>query len=525
MGRTGTLWAYEATGVVPDAITVAKALAGGLPAGALITGERLGGVLAPGDHGSTFAGGPVVAAAAHAALDVLDDPALLERVRELGTLLAESLRELPGVLDVRGRGLMVAADVDRSAPEVVRRALREQRLVINATGPQTLRFLPPLVLERAHVEDALGAARAAARRLARLGQRAAALPVGAGGACVYVNGGIEVEELAARKTSHRRRVVERRATFCVDSDVKRRTAAAGRDECDVLRTIARAARKPRRAHTPGTLSMRSLTNRGRHATAEHGVQPAAYAAAAAPPLVCGAHDRPAARSRHRSPPHRRPVGDARRLLSRAARGGRARAAALLRRPRHERDAQVDPGRVRGRGRRAHRQPRPARGGLRGRQGQGDAARRARLPRGRRARGVRARVRPAGDQGERRLRRRLPALHRARAPADRQAGGRVRAQDRLRHDRSRLHRQGQRPGADRGHGGDARAGAEGDRPGALVGDGARRGDRVRAQARDPGQGRDRERARTRSTTTSGAARPRASGSRTSRTRPTTTSSSS
>ena len=120
MGRTGTLWAYEATGVVPDAITVAKALGGGLPIGALITGERLADVLAPGDHGSTFAGGPVVAAAAHAALDVLDDPALLARVRELGERLQESLRELPGVLAVRGRGLMVAAEIDRSAPDVVR---------------------------------------------------------------------------------------------------------------------------------------------------------------------------------------------------------------------------------------------------------------------------------------------------------------------------------------------------------------------------------------------------------------------
>ena len=155
MGRTGTLWAYEATGVVPDAITVAKALGGGLPIGALITGERLADVLAPGDHGSTFAGGPVIAAAAHAALDVLDDPALLERVRELGARLTESLRELPGVVAVRGRGLMVAADVDRSAPDVVGRALREQRLVINATGPQTLRFLPPLVIGAAEVDDAV----------------------------------------------------------------------------------------------------------------------------------------------------------------------------------------------------------------------------------------------------------------------------------------------------------------------------------------------------------------------------------
>jgi acetylornithine/N-succinyldiaminopimelate aminotransferase len=155
MGRTGTLWAYEATGVRPDAITIAKALAGGLPAGALVTGERLADVLAPGDHGSTFAGGPVVAAAAHAALDVLADPALLARVGRLGMRLQESLRDLPGVVDVRGRGLMVAADVDRSAPDVVRRALLEQRLVINATGPQTLRFLPPLVIDESHVDDAL----------------------------------------------------------------------------------------------------------------------------------------------------------------------------------------------------------------------------------------------------------------------------------------------------------------------------------------------------------------------------------
>jgi acetylornithine/succinyldiaminopimelate/putrescine aminotransferase len=140
---------------VPDAITIAKALGGGLPAGALITGERLSDVLAPGDHGSTFAGGPVVAAAAHAALDIVGDPALLARVRELGDRLQESLRELPAVIAVRGRGLMVAADIDRSAPDVVRRALLEQHLVINATGPQTLRFLPPLIVDEAQVDDAV----------------------------------------------------------------------------------------------------------------------------------------------------------------------------------------------------------------------------------------------------------------------------------------------------------------------------------------------------------------------------------
>ncbi len=134
MGRTGTLWAYEQTGVKPDAMTVAKALGGGLPIGALITGERLADVLVAGDHGSTFAGGPVIASAALAALEVTDDPALLERVRELGQRLAGGLEALPHVSAVRGRGLMLACELDVPAPAVVRRALLEQRLVLNATG-------------------------------------------------------------------------------------------------------------------------------------------------------------------------------------------------------------------------------------------------------------------------------------------------------------------------------------------------------------------------------------------------------
>jgi acetylornithine/N-succinyldiaminopimelate aminotransferase len=152
MGRTGTLWAYEQTPVRPDAITVAKALGGGLPVGALVTGERLADILQPGDHGSTFAGGPLVAAAALAALELTADPALLGRVRELGDRLAARLEELPHVLAVRGRGLMLACELDVPAPGVARRALVEQRLVVNATGPTTLRLLPPLTIG----EDELG---------------------------------------------------------------------------------------------------------------------------------------------------------------------------------------------------------------------------------------------------------------------------------------------------------------------------------------------------------------------------------
>ena len=155
MGRTGTLWAYEQSGVVPDAMTVAKSLGGGVPIGALVIGPRLADVFAPGDHGSTFAGGPLACAAANAAFDVLDDEALLARVREHGERLAEGLRELPRVAAVRGVGLMVAADIEGDAPDVARRALLDERLVINATGPRTLRFLPPLVVDAPQIDDAL----------------------------------------------------------------------------------------------------------------------------------------------------------------------------------------------------------------------------------------------------------------------------------------------------------------------------------------------------------------------------------
>jgi acetylornithine/N-succinyldiaminopimelate aminotransferase len=156
LGRTGWLWAYQRHGVVPDALTTAKALGGGLPIGALVTGPRLADALQAGDHGSTFAGSPLAAAAALAVLDVIDDERLLARVRELGERLLHGLAELPRVASVRGAGLMVAADVDGDAPDIARRALLEERLVVNATGPVTLRMLPPLTVGEADVDEALG---------------------------------------------------------------------------------------------------------------------------------------------------------------------------------------------------------------------------------------------------------------------------------------------------------------------------------------------------------------------------------
>jgi acetylornithine/N-succinyldiaminopimelate aminotransferase len=157
MGRTGTLWAYQELGVVPDALTSAKALGGGLPIGALITGPRLADALKPGDHGSTFGGGPVIAAAALASLAICSDPELLARVRKAGERLALALAALPYVVSVRGRGLMQAFDVADGidAPGLARRALLEQRLVVNATGPGTIRLEPPLIVTDEEVDEAV----------------------------------------------------------------------------------------------------------------------------------------------------------------------------------------------------------------------------------------------------------------------------------------------------------------------------------------------------------------------------------
>ena len=155
MGRTGTLWAYEQLPVTPDVMTAAKALGGGLPVGACVTAPDYGEVLTLGDHGSTFAGAPVTAAAALAALDVIDDPGLLASVRAQGERFVTGLTGLGGVAEVRGRGLMLAAGLEREvAADVSARAL-EGGLVINVPAPDTLRFLPPLTIGEAEVDEAL----------------------------------------------------------------------------------------------------------------------------------------------------------------------------------------------------------------------------------------------------------------------------------------------------------------------------------------------------------------------------------
>ena len=155
MGRTGSLWAYEQLPARPDVITSAKALGGGLPVGACVTGEATADVLEIGDHGSTFAGGPLIAAAALAAFEVIDDPALLRRVRDLGGRLCDGLEGIDGIGEVRGRGLMVGARLESgAAKQVASRALAEG-LIVNPIGDETLRFLPPLIIGEAEVDEAL----------------------------------------------------------------------------------------------------------------------------------------------------------------------------------------------------------------------------------------------------------------------------------------------------------------------------------------------------------------------------------
>jgi len=156
IGRTGSLWSYEQTPVRPDVLTSAKALGGGMPIGACITTPEAGEVLEPGDHGSTFAAGPLASVAALAVLDIVDQPALLRRVRELGAGLREDLLALDGVSEVRGRGLMfgvgLAEGIDAAA---VGADLLDRGLVVNVPGPSTLRLLPPLTVDPDQLSQAV----------------------------------------------------------------------------------------------------------------------------------------------------------------------------------------------------------------------------------------------------------------------------------------------------------------------------------------------------------------------------------
>ena len=158
LGRTGKLFAYEHAGIVPDVMTLAKPIAGGLPMGAILTTAAAAAPMQPGDHGTTFGGGPFVASVASYVVDRLSDPTLLAHVTEAGGWLGDALRGIAQrtgrVRAVRGMGFMWGMDVHEPAGGVVARARDEGLLVVTA-GEYTLRLLPPLVATRAELARGL----------------------------------------------------------------------------------------------------------------------------------------------------------------------------------------------------------------------------------------------------------------------------------------------------------------------------------------------------------------------------------
>jgi acetylornithine/N-succinyldiaminopimelate aminotransferase len=154
LGRTGRWFAHQHHGIVPDVMTVAKALAGGVPIGACLAGPRAD-VLEPGDHGSTFGGNPLACSVALMVLDTIEREGLVGHAAEMGDLLRSSLQELDGVRLVRGRGLMQAAVFERPVARAFQAACLEQGVIVNAVDDQTVRLVPPLVIGADDIERAV----------------------------------------------------------------------------------------------------------------------------------------------------------------------------------------------------------------------------------------------------------------------------------------------------------------------------------------------------------------------------------
>lgn len=156
VGRTGTFWAYESYGILPDLLCAAKPLAAGLPIGAVLTTERVAQVIHAGDHGTTFAGGPFVSAVADVVVRRISQPAFLRHVQETGAYFKERLEEInsPHIKEVRGRGLMLGVQLDIPAAPIIQAGYRHGLLLLNA-GPDVLRLVPPLVITPAEVDIAV----------------------------------------------------------------------------------------------------------------------------------------------------------------------------------------------------------------------------------------------------------------------------------------------------------------------------------------------------------------------------------
>jgi acetylornithine/N-succinyldiaminopimelate aminotransferase len=158
LARTGRLFAYQLLGVEPDIITLAKALGGGAPIGAMMAKQRVASVFQPGDHASTFGGNPLVAAAGVAVMNTLIGENIPQRAEELGTYFKEKLQNLqlqyPQLKQIRGKGLMIGVEVEEQGPEIVQRCFNKG-LLMNCTAGTVLRFLPPLIIGREEIDQAV----------------------------------------------------------------------------------------------------------------------------------------------------------------------------------------------------------------------------------------------------------------------------------------------------------------------------------------------------------------------------------
>lgn len=153
IGRTGTLWSSDPSGVTPDVQTLAKALGGGMPIGAVLTTNRVADHIHPGDHGSTYAGSPFITSVASYVFNRISQPSFLDHVREVGGYLKERLQEInsPLVKEVRGRGLMIGMEMDVEVGGIVEQGYQYGLMLVNA-GTHVVRFVPPLILEKQHVD-------------------------------------------------------------------------------------------------------------------------------------------------------------------------------------------------------------------------------------------------------------------------------------------------------------------------------------------------------------------------------------
>jgi acetylornithine aminotransferase len=157
VARTGCWFGFQAESepVRPDIVTLAKGLGGGFPIGACIGLGAAASLLTPGQHGTTFGGNPVACATALAVLDVIESDDLLESVSRVGAELSGRLRRLEGVRSVRGRGLLLAAELEPGTARQAVTAALEGGVIVNDPTPDTLRLAPPLVLQSSHVDEAL----------------------------------------------------------------------------------------------------------------------------------------------------------------------------------------------------------------------------------------------------------------------------------------------------------------------------------------------------------------------------------